>query len=148
MLLSASDIEIKIVNDLKWEEAMYIEGLDDCIRRRRKSIVKKRSSGRGEAGGDIAVSDDLLRVSQTPHSEDEVINQVYAARRDRWDEDLASVNGEMMDSHLWENRAPIKMENDTMVPSGEHMARINAHPVGDSCIRPASMYHQPNSKAP
>ncbi|KAM0260833.1 hypothetical protein ACHAQJ_002600 [Trichoderma viride] len=142
MLLSASDIEIKIVNDLKWEEAMYIDGLDDCIRRRRKSIVKKRSTGRGEPGGDVAVSDDMLRVSQTPHSEDEVINQVYAARRDRWDEDLASVNGEMMDAHLWENRAPIKMETDTLVPSGEHMARINAH------IRPVSVYHQPNPKAP
>ncbi|KAH8125378.1 hypothetical protein ACSS6W_004937 [Trichoderma asperelloides] len=147
MLLSASDIEIKIVNDLKWEEAIYIEGLDECIRRRRKSIVKKRSSGRGEPGGDIAVSDDLLRVSQAPHSEDEVINQVYAARRDRWDEDLASVNGEMMNAHLWENRAPIKLENDTLLPPSEHLARINAHPVASPYIPPISLYHQPNSKA-
>ncbi|RFU72566.1 hypothetical protein TARUN_9697 [Trichoderma arundinaceum] len=160
MLLSASDIEIKIVNDLKWEEPIYIEGIDDCIRRRRKTIVKKRSTGRGEPGGDVAVSDDMLRISQTPHSEDDVINQVYAARRDRWDEEMASVNGEMMDAHLWENRAPMKMETDAMVPSGgEHMARqagdmvrvhsnTNAHPIGGPCIRPVAVYHHPTSKAP
>ena len=68
MLLSASDIEIKIVNELKWEEAMYIDGHDDCIRRRRKTIVKKRSTGRGEPGGDVPVSDDMLRISQTTRS--------------------------------------------------------------------------------
>ncbi|KAL7943110.1 hypothetical protein V8C42DRAFT_329721 [Trichoderma barbatum] len=152
MLLSASDIEIKIVNDLKWEEPIYIEGLDECIRRRRKTIVKKRSTGRGEPGGDVAVSDDMLRISQTPHNEDDVINQVYAARRDRWDEDLASVNGEMIDSHLWENRAPMKMEPDALVSSGgEHMARVhsntNGHPIGGPCIRPVSVY-LPTPKAP
>ncbi|KAL7926856.1 hypothetical protein ACQKWADRAFT_278796 [Trichoderma austrokoningii] len=151
MLLSASDIEVKIVNDLKWEEAIYIEGLDECIRRRRKSIVKKRSSGRGEPGGDIAVSDDLLRVSQAPHNEDDVINQVYAARRDRWDEDIATVNGEMMNAHLWENRAPIKMEHDGILPPAEHLARIHAHPVGHPVGSPyipsVSVYHQSNSKA-
>jgi hypothetical protein len=147
MLLSASDIEIKIVNEFKWEEAIYIEGLDECIRRRRKSVVKKRSGGRGEPGGDITVSDDLLRVSQAPHNEDEVINQVFAARRERWDEDIASVNGEMMNAHLWENRAPIKMEHDTLLPSSEHLARIHAHPVGSPYIPPVSVYHQPNSKA-
>ncbi|KAL7786282.1 hypothetical protein V8C37DRAFT_392498 [Trichoderma ceciliae] len=152
MLLSASDIEIKIVNDLKWEEAIYIDGVDDLVRRRRKTFVKKRSSGRGEPGGDVAVSDDMLRVSQTPHSEDDVINQVYAARRDRWDEEFASINGEMMDAHLWENRAPMKMESDALVPpGGEHMARVhnttNAHPVGGPCIRPVSVYHHPTPKA-
>ncbi|KAL6837493.1 hypothetical protein V8C40DRAFT_230090 [Trichoderma camerunense] len=143
MLLSASDIEIKIVNELKWEEAMYIDGLDDCIRRRRKTIVKKRSTGRGEPGGDVPVSDDMLRISQTPHNEDDVINQVYG-RQDRWDEDMSSVNGEMMDStNLWENRAPMKIEPDT-----EHMARVhsntNGHPMG---IRPVPVYH-PAPKAP
>lgn len=142
MLLSASDIEIKIVNDLKWEEAMYIDGLDDCIRRRRKTIVKKRSSGRGEPGGDVPVSDDMLRISQTPHNEDDVINQVYG-RQDRWDEDMTSVNGEMMESsNIWENRAPMKIEPDT-----EHMARVHnasGHPIG---IRPVPVYH-PAPKAP
>ncbi|UKZ75533.1 hypothetical protein TrVFT333_003220 [Trichoderma virens FT-333] len=135
MLLSASDIEIKIVNDLKWEDAIYIEGIDECIRRRRKTIVKKRSTGRGEPGGDVTVSDDMLRISQTPHNEDDVINQVYAARRDRWDEDIASVNGEMMDSHLWENRAPMKLEPDTLHSS------TSSHPIGGPCIRPVSVYH-------
>ncbi|KAM0511666.1 hypothetical protein ACHAPE_009624 [Trichoderma viride] len=148
MLLSASDIEIKIVNDLKWEEAIYIEGLDECIRRRRKSVVKKRSSGRGEPGGDIAVNDDLLRVSQVPHNQDEVINQVFAARRERWDDDMSTVNGEMMNAHLWENRAPIKMEHETLLPPSEHLARINAHPVASPYIPPVSVYHQSNSKAP
>lgn len=154
MLLSASDIEVKIVNDLKWEEAIYIEDLDECVRRRRKSVVKKRSSGRGEPGGDIAVSDDMLRVSQAPHNEDEVINQVFAARRDRWDEDIASVNGDMMNPHpqLWENRAPIKMEHDGMLPPADHLARINAHPVGhpgSTYIPPVSVYHhQSHPKAP
>ncbi|KAK4084425.1 uncharacterized protein Triagg1_905 [Trichoderma aggressivum f. europaeum] len=148
MLLSASDIEAKVVNDLKWEEAVYIDGFDECIRRRRKTIVKKRSTGRGEPGGDVPVSDEMLRISQTPHNEDDVINQVYG-RRDRWDEDMASVNGEMMDSPLWENRAPMKMEPDTLVSSGgEHMARVqsntNGHAIG---IRPVPVYH-PAPKAP
>ncbi|KAH6609218.1 hypothetical protein Trco_002564 [Trichoderma cornu-damae] len=153
MLLSASDIEIKIVNDLKWEEAIYIEGTDDYIRRRRKTIVKKRSTGRGEPGGDIAVSDDMLRVSQTPHDEDEVMNQVYAARRDRWDEDMASVSGDMMDAHLWESRAPMKMETEALVPpGGDHMVRVhgnpNPHLVGGPSIRPVpvSVYHHPAPK--
>lgn len=149
MLLSASDIEIKIVNDLKWEESIYMDGSDECIRRRRKTIVKKRSTGRGEPGGDVPVSDEMLRISQTPHNEDDVINQVYG-RRDRWDEDMTSVNGEMIDStNLWENRAPMKMEPDTLVSSGgEHMARVhsntNGHPIG---IRPVPVYH-PTPKAP
>ncbi|KAL7939492.1 hypothetical protein V8C35DRAFT_286806 [Trichoderma chlorosporum] len=136
MLLSASDIEIKIVNDLKWEEAIYFDN-DEFIRRRRRTIVKKRSTGRGEPGGDVVVGDDMLQISQTPHNEEEVINQVYAARRDRWDEDVASVNSEMMDSHLWENRAPMKMEPDS----------TTSHPIGGPCIRPVSVYHSA-SKAP
>ncbi|TFB02192.1 hypothetical protein CCMA1212_005605 [Trichoderma ghanense] len=158
MLLSPSDIEIKIVNDLKWEEPIYIEGMEECIRRRRKAIVKKRSTGRGEPGGDVTVSDDMLRISQSPHNEDDVINQVFAARREpsrdqRWDEDMTSVNGEMMDSHMWENRAPIKMESEALVPSGgEHMARIhsgaNQHPIGNPCIRPVSSAYHPMPKAP
>ena len=158
MLLSPSDIEIKIVNDLKWEEPIYIEAMEECIRRRRKTIVKKRSTGRGEPGGDVAVSDDMLPISQTPHNEDDVINQVFTARREpsreqRWDEDMTSVNGEMMDSHLWENRAPMKMESEALVPSGgEHMARIhsgaNQHPIGNHCLRPAPSAYHPMPKAP
>lgn len=158
MLLSPSDIEVKIVNELKWEEAIYIDGMEECVRRRRKTIVKKRSTGRGEPGGDVAVSDDMLRISQTPHNEDDVINQVFAARRDqsreqRWEEDVASVNGEMMDSHMWENRAPMKMETEGLVPSGgEHMARLHngasQHPIGNPCIRSVSSAYHPMPKAP
>ncbi|KAL6876718.1 hypothetical protein J3F83DRAFT_416157 [Trichoderma novae-zelandiae] len=138
MLLSPSDIEIKIVNELKWEESIYIEGMEECIRRRRKTIVKKRSTGRGEPGGEVAVSDDMLRISQAPHNEDD---------------DMASVNGEMMDSHMWENRAPMKMETEALMPSGsEHMARVHngasQHPIGNPCIRPVSSAYHPMPKAP
>ncbi|KOS18440.1 hypothetical protein ESCO_000539 [Escovopsis weberi] len=155
MLLSASDIEIKVVNDLKLEDNIYVEagdGLD--VRRRRKVPMKKRpGAGSGSRAGDGSGADvhDMLNVmSHSSLTEDDVINQVYE-RRDRWDEGpssppLGGVNGngvnggtgggEMLDVQLWESRAPMKSEPTHLMKYGAHM--VGAHHQGP----PSQLYQR------
>ncbi|KAK5992666.1 hypothetical protein PT974_06081 [Cladobotryum mycophilum] len=145
MLLSASDIEIKLVNDMKLEDNIYVEAGEELdVRRRRRTTIKKRSGGRGEQSGDVAVRDEMLTAMSHPNlTEDDVINQVYE-RRDRWDEE-SSTNSEMMDVHMWDSRAPMKIEPGTLVPpQGGHILKAhNTHPVSHAVGGPAhqSLYH-------
>lgn len=111
MLLSASDIEIKVVNDLKLEEPLYIDGIKDMdLRRRRRAVIKKRSNGRGEPGGEVPVSDEMLNLGTHPtHNEEDVVTQVHGSIDPRWEE-VPTTNGEMIDVHMWSSRAPMKTE--------------------------------------
>ena len=90
MLLNATDIEFKVVNDLKLEEGLYmpsfreLENMD--IRRRQKANPpKKRSSGRSAAQTQQSVAVKMEPDEDTTMSsprEDEIIKQVQEARPD------------------------------------------------------------------
>lgn len=125
MRLNASDMEVKVVSDMKLEENLYMETPQDLdLRRRKKFSAKKRPSTNGRriaAGADdesTAVSVDTDDVSsvmaQPPHythqQEDEVINQVHGR--------LPKVEFEddMMDMHMWDSRTHIKMEHPSAQP--------------------------------
>lgn len=109
MRLSASDIEVKVVNDLKLEEGMYMETRGDAyIRRRRKSATtKKRSGARGGEETELPMNDEMMSVSSHNTHEDEVINQVHN-RQDIKFEDDSSVGNEVMDMQMWDQ--PLKLE--------------------------------------
>lgn len=118
MRLNASDIEVKVVNDMKLEEHMYMENFREMeIRRRRKVPAKKRQNGHHD---DLTTAEDLMvsdpRVAT--HNDDDVINQVHNRRDMRWETD--SVHSEVVDMPVWENRAPMKMEPP---------ASLRMHPV-------------------
>ncbi|PFH56547.1 hypothetical protein XA68_16340 [Ophiocordyceps unilateralis] len=106
MRLNASDIEVKVVNDMKLEEHLYMENYRDLeIRRRRKVPAKKRQNG----PHDDAADDLLVPDGRVTHNDDEVINQVHSRRDLRWDTD-SSAQSEVVDMPVWDNRAPMKME--------------------------------------
>ncbi|EQL01084.1 hypothetical protein OCS_03206 [Ophiocordyceps sinensis CO18] len=101
MRLNASDIEVKVVNDMKLEEHMYMENFREMeIRRRRKVPAKKRQNGHHD---DLTTAEDLMvsdpRVAT--HNDDDVINQVHNRRDMRWETD--SVHSEVVDMPVWEN---------------------------------------------
>ncbi|KND91324.1 hypothetical protein TOPH_03933 [Tolypocladium ophioglossoides CBS 100239] len=108
MRLNASDIEVKVVNDLKLEEHLYMESYRELeIRRRRKVPAKKRASGPHDG---MQPGDDIMMVDpRTAHNEDDVINQVHCRRDIRWETD-SSAHSEMMDAPVWDSRASMKME--------------------------------------
>ncbi|PNY24638.1 Uncharacterized protein TCAP_05422 [Tolypocladium capitatum] len=109
MRLNASDIEVKVVNDLKLEEHLYMESYRDLeIRRRRKVPAKKRPGGPHD--GMQAVDDIMIADPRTTHNEDVVINQVHGRRDMRW-ETNSSAHGEIIDVPVWNSRTPIKIEN-------------------------------------
>ncbi|KAL2211746.1 hypothetical protein CC79DRAFT_1364041 [Sarocladium strictum] len=141
MLLNATDIEFKVVQDLKLEEGLYMpsfqQGGEMNIRRRHKANPpKKRSSGRStatpqqntvvkmEADGD---------TNMGSHDEDEILNQVQDARRDydRFSDGGNSGNSGNVHQHslgrwgpgvsmvpttMWDNRPSVNMS-----PMPEHL---------------------------
>ncbi|PHH78384.1 hypothetical protein CDD83_3981 [Cordyceps sp. RAO-2017] len=110
MRLNASDIEAKVVNDMKLEESLYMESYRDLdIRRRRKVPAKKRQNGPHD---DVsAAADDMMVTNERPsHNEDEVISQIQNRRVQRWEPE-PSAQGDVVDMHaVWDHRAPMKME--------------------------------------
>ena len=113
MRLNSSDIEVKLVNDLKLEEHLYMDCFREIdVRRRRKLSSKKRTPGSGSRRADDDMSmggEDLMGVDpRHTHNEEDVISQVHNPRS-RWDGHPAN-QGEMMDMHMWDRRAPMKLE--------------------------------------
>ncbi|KAJ6442859.1 Copper transport protein ctr4 [Purpureocillium lavendulum] len=110
MRLNSSDIEVKVVNDLKLEEHLYMESYRDMdVRRRRKVSAKKRTNGPHD---DMPGADDLMGVDpRTTHNEEDVINQVHGRREPmRWETDSPAHSTEMMDMPVWDSRAPMKLD--------------------------------------
>lgn len=106
MRLNPSDIEVKVVNDLKLEEHLYMDNFRELeIRRRRKVPTKKRQNDDMTTAEDLMVADPRVGTL----NEDDVINQVHSRRDMRW-ETNSSAHGEVVDLPSWENRAPMKME--------------------------------------
>ncbi|KAM0197558.1 hypothetical protein ACHAPI_005023 [Fusarium lateritium] len=122
MRLSASDIEVKVVNDLKLEEGMYMESHGEAnIRRRRKSVSTRKRVGRGVDDNDSRANDEMMSVGSHNTHEDEVINQVHGVPHMKMEEDGHGGHHNMMDTHLWDHQ--MKMEpgvvpqrNDRMQP--------------------------------
>jgi hypothetical protein len=114
MRLNSSDIEVKLVNDLKLEENLYMDCFREIdVRRRRKLSAKKRTGGIGvRRDEDMSMGgDDLMGIDphhQHTHNEDDVINQVHNPKS-RWNGAPPS-QGEMMDMHMWDSRAPMRLE--------------------------------------
>jgi hypothetical protein len=125
MRLNSSDIEVKLVNDLKLEEGLYVESFGDLgIRRRRKLATKKRLRGNDDNEG--AVNDGMGNGTLPHHihttsNEDEVINQVHGREPLEWDAD-STMGGDMMDMHMWGAR-PIKTEPNMAPHVNHYLAR-------------------------
>ncbi|UPK98736.1 hypothetical protein LCI18_009671 [Fusarium solani-melongenae] len=119
MRLSASDIEVKVVNDLKLEEGLYMESHGDAnIRRRRKSLsTRKRSGARGVDDSDVPTNDEMMSVGSHNTHEDEVINQVHGPFK--LDDEASANPNNMMEMHLWDQQ--IKMEPGVMQQRNDRM---------------------------
>ena len=142
MRLNASDIEVKVVNDLKLEENMYMDSFRDMdIRRRRKMSAKKRGSttGRGGRSGD----DDLMPIgdglslsleAHNPHLEDDVINQVHGRPRFEPSPDQHAA-GIMDMQHLWDSRGINGLQPRMIngVPGSRPIAYPGSLPAG-ACL--------------
>ncbi|KAK2693175.1 hypothetical protein QWA68_009623 [Fusarium oxysporum] len=112
MRLNASDIEVKVVNDLKLEEGIYMESHGDLnIRRRRKSVQTRKRTGRGDE------HDEMMSVGSHNTHEDEVINQVHGLPNIKMEED--GPGGHMMSAHMWDQQ--MKMEPGAMPPQNNRM---------------------------
>ncbi|KAH6960592.1 hypothetical protein DER45DRAFT_164675 [Fusarium avenaceum] len=120
MRLSASDIEVKVVNDLKLEEGMYMESHGDAnIRRRRKSVPTRKRAGRGVDDHDSRTNDEMMSVGSHNTHEDEVINQVHGVPHMKMEEDGHGGHHNMMDTHLWDHQ--MKMEPGVMPQRNDRM---------------------------
>lgn len=112
MRLNASDIEVKVVNDLKLEEGIYMESYGDLnIRRRRRSVQPRKRTGRGDE------HDEIMSVGSHNTHEDEVINQVHGLPNIKMEED--GPGGHMMSAHMWDQQ--MKMEPGAMPPQNDRM---------------------------
>ncbi|KAF4508093.1 hypothetical protein G6O67_004519 [Ophiocordyceps sinensis] len=98
MRLSSSDIEVKVVNDLKLEEHLYMVGHEDVkVRRRRRVSAKKRSTGPCD---DMAHGDEVRGVGPlATHNEDDVISQVHDRRGMPWEADFQANILDIWDGH-------------------------------------------------
>jgi hypothetical protein len=118
MRLNASDIEIKVVNDLKLEEGLYMESYGSAnIRRRRKpASVRKRTDN------DMSINDEMMSIGSHTTHEDEVINQVHGLPNIKMEEQGPGDHPSMMETQMWDQQmkmAPGAMpqRNDRMQPS-------------------------------
>ncbi|KAH8174500.1 hypothetical protein LIA77_05919 [Sarocladium implicatum] len=147
MLLNATDVEFKVVSDMKLEEGMYMhafkESMDMDIRRRQKANPpKKRSSARSTGQSQHNVTGLKMESDEdtfmTSHGEDEIIDQVQNARRDqdrlgesgsqqfvgRWGPGVSMLGGPM-----WDDRHSV---NTTMPPLADPLM---GHPSSSSLQR-------------
>ncbi|KAF4964089.1 hypothetical protein FSARC_7965 [Fusarium sarcochroum] len=120
MLLSASDIEVKVVSDLKLEEGLYMESHGDAnIRRRHKSVSTRKRAGRGIDDNDMPTNDEMMSVGSHNTHEDEVINQVHGPPNFKMEDDGPGGQHNMMDMHLWDQQ--MKMEPGVMPQRNDRM---------------------------
>lgn len=119
MRLNASDIEIKVVNDLKLEEGIYMESYGSAnIRRRRKPDSVRKRAGHG-VGNDMSVNDEMMSIGSHTTHEDEVINQVHGLPNMKMEEQGPEDHPNMMETQMWDQQ--MKMEPGTMPQGNDHM---------------------------
>ncbi|KAH7155589.1 hypothetical protein B0J13DRAFT_229232 [Dactylonectria estremocensis] len=113
MRLNASDIEIKVVNDLKLEEGIYMESHSDAhIRRRRKSASTRKRTTIG--GVDGTMSDERRSVSSHNTHEDDVINQVHSRQDVKLEDEMSTGPSSMLDIQMWDQSAVMNSRNEPM----------------------------------
>ncbi|XEU98208.1 hypothetical protein FSHL1_003495 [Fusarium sambucinum] len=126
MRLNASDIEIKVVNDLKLEEGLYMESYGSAnIRRRRKpeSVRKRGSHG---VDNDMSVNDEMMGIGSHTTHEDDVINQVHGIPNMKMEEQGPRDHPNMMETQMWDQQ--MKMDPGTMPQRNDrmqHMMRLS-----------------------
>lgn len=123
MRLNASDIEVKVTNDLKLEEGIYIESArgDLNIRRRQKpSTARRRTTTRGME--DMSLPDEMMSAGSHTCNEDDVINQVHGRSDYKLEEDSSVNSNEMMDMQMWGDQS-VKMNSGVLPPRSEAMAQ-------------------------
>ncbi|RGP74824.1 hypothetical protein FLONG3_5935 [Fusarium longipes] len=119
MRLNASDIEIKVVNDLKLEEALYMESYGSAnIRRRRKPASVKRRNGHG-ADNDMSINDEMMSIGSHTTHEDEVINQVHGLPNIKMEEQGPGEHPGIMETQMWDQQ--MKMEPGAMPQRNDRM---------------------------
>ncbi|KAL4730680.1 hypothetical protein ACLX1H_002718 [Fusarium chlamydosporum] len=122
MRLNASDIEIKVVNDLKLEEGLYMESYGELnIRRRRKPTSVRRRAGHG-VDHDMAINDEMMNIGSHTTHEDDVINQVHGVPNLKMEEEGSEEHHNMMGTHMWDQQ--MKMEPGTMPQRHDRMQPI------------------------
>ncbi|KAK6721974.1 hypothetical protein SNK04_000852 [Fusarium graminearum] len=128
MRLNASDIEIKVVNDLKLEEGIYMESYGSAnIRRRRKPDSVRKRAGHG-VSNDMSVNDEMMSIGSHTTHEDEVINQVHGLPNMKVEEQGPGDHPNMMETQMWDQQ--MKMEPGTMPQRNDHIQ----HSMGPSPI--------------
>lgn len=100
MLLSPSDIEIKVVNDLKLDEGVYVESFGDAyVRRRQKpSSVQKQPVGIRPSHDEMVSGEELLCAGSHTSHEDEVIDQTHGRVDFKVEDDSPVGHSEMMNN--------------------------------------------------
>ncbi|KAK2617057.1 hypothetical protein QQS21_000151 [Conoideocrella luteorostrata] len=111
MRLNSGDIEVKLVNDLKLEEHLYMDYFREIdVRRRRKLSSKKRAGSSRKGTDDLPMADSIMCLSpHVSHNEDDVISQVHEPKSSRWDASPAG-HDQIMDMQLWDSRVSMKLE--------------------------------------
>ncbi|KAJ4016511.1 hypothetical protein NW752_003637 [Fusarium irregulare] len=119
MRLNASDIEIKVTNDLKLEEGLYMESYGDAnIRRRRKPASVRKRVGHGMEN-EMSINDEMMSIGSHTTHEDEVINQVHGLPTMKMEEDAP---GDHMEAQMWDHQ--MKMEPGAMPQRNDRMPHM------------------------
>ncbi|GKU00534.1 hypothetical protein FLAG1_02699 [Fusarium langsethiae] len=122
MRLNASDIEIKVVNDLKLEEGLYMESYgSNNIRRRRKPDSVRKRAGHG-VDNDMSVNDEMMSIGSHTTHEDEVINQVHGLPNIKMEEQGPGDHPNIMDTQMWDQQ--MKMEPGAMPQRNDRMQHL------------------------
>lgn len=120
MVLSPSDIEVKVVNDLKLEKGLYMDSHGDAhIRRRRKSVglPRRRPGARGADDTEVPMSDEMMSVSSHNTHEDDVINQVHSHRDYRMSDEAPTGQNDVAGINIWGSQA--KVEPGVIAPRND-----------------------------
>lgn len=113
MQLNATDIEFKLVNDLKLEEGFYMDRLQDIGVRRRRKMNSRRRAGNRWDGLEEPISGEM--GAGNVMNEDEVLNEILSRRG----LDFSQVSGmdPGMEAGMMSIPMQIKMEPG-MLPDG------------------------------
>lgn len=108
MRINASDIEVKVVNDLKLEEGLYLDSHQHAgmgLRRRRKVPLRKRVSGNA-SGNQEAAESTGFESSQVDH--DAVVDQVHQLRDHQG---LRASEDDDINAAMWDSEGPTKHDD-------------------------------------
>jgi hypothetical protein len=122
MRLNASDIEIKVVNDLKLEEGLYMESYGSANIRRRRKPESVRKRGGHSVDNDMSVNDEMMRIGSHTTHEDEVINQVHGVPNMKMEDQGPGDHPNMMETQMWDQH--MKMEPGTMPQRNDRMQHL------------------------